>query len=318
MKILFFGTPQISVPFLKSLIKSHDVVGVVTQPDRRSARGQHMHLSPIKTVALENNIAVFQPEKFEDDDVSSLKRLDADVGVVVAYGKLMPERVFAIPKYNCFNVHFSLLPKYRGAAPVQWALIKGESVSGVTTFWIEKGMDSGPIIAKKSIEIGNSDNAMALSGKLIPLGVEAMNETLDLIKSGDSSGVPQMEPPTFAPSLKKEDGRIDWTKSNADIFNLIRGTNPWPGAFTEIAIGKLKGKKIKMLNVQIDDSDQNLSENTPGKIVDIVKNEGFVVNCGKGSLLVKEVHMENKKPMSAWSFIQGSHFDVGDVVFSIN
>ena len=308
MKILFFGTPEIAVPFLSEAAARHTVVGVVTQPDKPAARHLTLHPPEIKVAAEQRGLEVFQPEKYDDEIVAKLSGLGSELGIVVSYGKLIPERVFNIPKMNCFNIHFSLLPKYRGAAPVQWALINGEKETGVSSFWIEKTLDSGPILVQQRIQIDDSDDEATLFAKLIPLGLDVMNETLELLKNGKIQGKKQEGTPINAPSLKKEDGRIVWARPAEEIRNVIRGTKLWPGAYCTGAAGKLENKRIKILKAEIYASN---ASKTPGEVSELVKNKGFVVSCGSGSLLIEEVQPENKNPMPAWAFLQGGYASVG-------
>lgn len=310
MKIIFFGTPDIAVPYLEELIKTEEVVGVVTQPDKPSARGQKLHAPPVKELAQNHGIPVFQPVKFDESLETAIKGLKADAGVVVSYGRLIPEKIFTAPFFGCFNIHFSLLPKYRGAGPVQWALIKGEKETGVTTFWIEKTLDSGPVLVRKSAAIGPEDDAGTLFKKLIPLGIEAMNETLRRLKNNDCAGVPQQGEPSFAPCLKKENGRIDWSRPAREIADLVRGARLWPGAFAVFSEGKMRGKTLKFLKAAAIDGEG--AETAPGTISGLDKDRGFIVQCGKGRLVADEVHPENRKPMSAWAFWQGGHLEIGN------
>lgn len=312
MRILFFGTPEISSPFLESLLKNYEVAGAVTQPDRPSARGQKLRQPPVKLLALASNIPVFQPEKFTPVIIDELKALKPDVSVVVSYGELIPEEVFNLPALGSFNVHFSLLPKYRGAAPVQWALVRGEKETGVTTFRLEKTLDTGPIFVQKRIPITDEDDADTLFQKLIPLGIEAVDETLKLLSSGKAYGTPQQGEPSYAQSIKKEDGRIAWGKPAREIFNLIRGMKHWPVAFTNIIGEGNTVKTVKILKASL--SEGTAGPVTAGTITELVKQKGFVVRCGQGSLLIEEVHPENKNPMSAWQFVLGSRLAVGSVL----
>jgi methionyl-tRNA formyltransferase len=313
VKIIFFGTPSVAVPFLSRLCKDHTVVAVVTQPDRPASRGHLLTAPPVKTLALEKGIAVFQPEKFDDAVISSLQHCGADVGVVVSYGKLIPENVFTLPVYGCFNIHFSLLPHYRGAAPIQHALINGETVTGVSSFWIEKTLDSGPVLEQQSMTIAPDDDAQSLKEKLIVLGVEVMSSTLKRIADGDCVGVRQSGIPSFAPSLKKDHGRIDWSKSAQEILNLIRGTKPWPGAFTIIQEGKMAGKRLKIIKAAVVNQNTSSRVNTvnPGCVIALEPHEGFTVQCGTNIMLVSEVQLENRPAMHAWSFLQGAPLEPG-------
>lgn len=309
MKIIFFGTPGVAVPFLAELCSSEEVAGVVAQPDKPAERGQKLKAPAVKTLAEEKGLRVFQPQKPGDELAAGIKDLKPDVGVVVSYGRLIPESVFTAPAYGCFNVHFSLLPKYRGAAPVQRALMNGEAETGVTTFWIEKTLDSGPVLVQKKLKISPDDDAVSLRMKLGALGIEAMNETLARIKRGECAGTPQQGEPTLAPALKKEDGRIDWKRPAAELHNLVRGTKVWPGAYVIIPGGKLAGHRLKILKVRVR---EDAPAGGPGTVTGVEKDLGFVVKCGKGSLLVEEVHLENKNPVPAWSFWQGRQLNIGE------
>ena len=312
MRILFFGTPEIASPFLEDLLKVSDVVGVVTQPDRPADRGKKLHQSAVKVIALQHNIPVFQPEKFTPPTIDELKNLKPDAGVVVSYGKLIPEEVFNIPLLGSFNVHFSLLPKYRGAAPVQWAIVKGEKETGITTFRLEKSLDTGPIFIQKRILVADEDDADSIFEKLIPLGVGAVRETMKLLRTDKKAGTSQSGEPSYARCIVKEDGRISWEKPTRDIFNLIRGLKNWPGAFVTVESGSLTGKTIKILKASV--QNENAAPGKAGTVIEMVKQKGFIVLCGKGSLLVETVHPQNKNPMPAWDFIQGGHLKIGDVL----
>jgi methionyl-tRNA formyltransferase len=310
VKIIFFGTPEIAVPFLKELRVKEDIAGVVAQPDKPAERGQKLRSPAVKTFAAENGIPVFQPQNPDGALAGQLKELKPDVGVVVSYGRLIPEAVFTAPALGCFNVHFSLLPKYRGAAPMQRALMNGEAETGVTTFWIEKTLDSGPVLVQKKLRISADDDAVTLALKLTACGIEAMNETLDRIRKGECAGVPQQGEPSFAPPLKKEDGRINWALPAKAVHNLVRGTRVWPGAYTVIPGGKLEGKRLKILKTRAVEDQTGAAE--PGRVTGTEKDRGFIVKCGEGSLAVEEVHLENKNPVPAWSFWQGRSLSIGD------
>jgi methionyl-tRNA formyltransferase len=310
VKILFFGTAQISKTYLEALHAGANEIFVVTMPDKPALRGQKLTPPAVKTYSLENNIKFIQPENFVPEVIEELRNFNADSGIAVAYGKIIPERVFNLPKYKTFNIHFSLLPKYRGAAPVQYALLNGETETGVTSFYIEKGLDTGDILIQKKLFIEEKDNSETLFNKLIPLGIEAMNETLELFRSGKLAGKPQVGEPTFSPSFKKEKGRLDWSKKAGDIYNQFRGLYLWPGIYSVVSKGKLKGKRIKFIDIEIFDAD---SENKDfGVISSVKKDNGFVVSCLKGKILVLKVQPESKPVMSAWSFIQGGQLAIGD------
>jgi methionyl-tRNA formyltransferase len=310
VKVLFFGTAQISKTYLESLHKSANNVFVVTIPDRPALRGQKLTSSAVKTYSLENNINFIAPEQFTPEVIEQIRSFMADVGVVVAYGKIIPEKIFNLPKYRTFNIHFSLLPKYRGAAPVQYALLNGETETGVTSFYIEKSLDSGDIIVQKKLYIAQTDNCKTLFNKLIPLGLEAMNETLELLISGKTVDTPQAGQPTFAPTLKKESGHINWNKKASNIYNQFRGLYLWPGIYSLVSRGKLTGKRIKFADIEVFDS--NSKNKDFGVVSSIEKDKGFVVSCLDGKILVLKVQPENKHVMSAWSFVQGGQLSVGD------
>lgn len=303
MKVVFFGTPQVAVPFLEALVEGgHQVVTVVCQPDKPSGRKMQLTPPPVKTFAEAKNIPVLQPAKLDQNSADTISSLKADVGVVVAYGKLIPRSVFSAPFYGCFNVHFSLLPLYRGAAPYQWALINGERETGVSLFWLEETLDSGPLLTQTKTAIMPQEDAPALMARLTEFGINDMIETLEQIKAGNCTGKKQEGTPTFAPQLKKETGRIDWAKPAQEIFNLLRGTKPWPGVYTTF-----KNETLKILSASVLDS-----SGVPGSFLELIKDKGFVIGCGEGSLLVTEVHPANKKAMPAWSYANGLHLQPGD------
>lgn len=307
MRILFFGTPQIAVPYLDWLSQHEEVVGVVTKKDEPVGRGYQLTPPPVKVLAQKKNLPVFQFEgKWTDEKYDTLKKLGADVGVAVAYGRLMPRPVFMAPRLGSFNIHFSLLPKYRGAGPLQWSLINGDKETGVTAFWIEEGMDSGPICHHEAIPIDPADNATTLKEKLIPLGIDVMEKVLKNLKEGKIVKNPQEGKAVMAPMLKKEDGHINWEKSAEAISDLIRGVYEWPGAHTVYG----SEKQLKIFRAHADSS--QTVQKTAGEIVDLKKNEGFWVQCGDGRLFVSEVQPEGKKKMAAWAFWVGSHLKIGD------
>ncbi|MDR0977824.1 MAG: methionyl-tRNA formyltransferase [Endomicrobium sp.] len=311
VRILFFGTAGISAVYLKALHKSSNEIFVVTMPDRPALRGHKLTAPAVKIYSAENNIKFIQPDKFTPEVVEEIRSFDADAGAVVAYGRFIPEILFKLPKYKTFNIHFSLLPKYRGAAPVQYALLNGETETGVTSFYIEKVLDAGSIIIQKKLCIQQTDNSRTLFDKIIPLGIECMNETLELFSSSIISSRPQTGCPSFAPAFKKEEGKIDWNRKVCDIYNQFRGLYIWPGIYSVVSKGKLSGKRIKFINIEIFDADSK-NENF-GTVVSIERNKGFVVSCSKGSILVLKVQPDSKPVMSAWSFIQGGQLQTGDM-----
>ncbi|RMF93661.1 MAG: methionyl-tRNA formyltransferase, partial [Nitrospinota bacterium] len=235
LRIIFMGTPQFAVPSLEALLSSpHTVLTVVTQPDRPRGRGQRVTVSPVKAVAQKHRVPVIQPTTLRDRELYAYFRsLRPDIMVVVAYGKFLPASLLTLPPRGCINVHASLLPRLRGAAPINWALIRGETETGITIMQMNERMDAGDILLQRAIPIGERDTAQTLHDRLAPLGAECLQEALRLIEEGKAVFRPQEERyATYAPRLKKEDGHIDWTRRARDLYNLIRGVIPWPGAYT--------------------------------------------------------------------------------------
>jgi methionyl-tRNA formyltransferase len=310
VKILFFGTSIISKSYLEELHKNDHEILVITKPDKPAFRSQKFIAPPVKVYAIENSVNFMQTEKFTPDIVGKIKSFSADAGVVVAYGKIIPESVFNLPKYKTFNIHFSLLPKYRGSSPVQRALCNGETETGVSSFYIGNVLDAGDIIVQEKLTVNVKDNAETLLNKLIHLGIIAMNKTLEFFKNGEYKAVPQTGAPSFAPSLKKEDGLVNWNKSAAIIYNQFRGLYLWPGIYSIVSSGKFKGKRIKFIEIEIFDADS--LNNDVGVIYSIEKNKGFTVSCTTGRILVVEIKLESRSAMRAWNFIQSGQLSVGD------
>lgn len=325
MKIVFYGTPEIAVPFLEFLCNNEEVVAVVTQPDVPVGRGREIRSSPVKVFAQEKGLSLFQPLKIDELITTYHLPLPTyQLGIVVAYGKILPKSLIKTARLGYINVHFSLLPKYRGAAPVQWAIINGEKETGVTTFWIDEGLDTGKIICQKKIAIENNDTVITLEKKLVLLGIETVKETIEIVKKNPQVGNLQIGVPSYAPSLKKDNGKINWTEKTAlEIYNLIRGTQPWPGAFTTVQSLKFKvsakggsapgGKSLKIIEAEpFSYQPINLSTYQPGAIVGLEKNKGFVVKCKNSFLLILKVQEEGKKIISAWDWWQGARLKIGD------
>jgi methionyl-tRNA formyltransferase len=310
VKILFFGTAFISKTYLEELYKKNHTILVVTVQDKPALRGQKLRSPAVKIYSQENSISFIQPERFTYDIIEKIKYFNADVGIVVAYGKLIPKIVFNLPKYKSFNIHFSLLPKYRGAAPVQCALCNGESETGITSFYIEEYLDTGDIIIQEKLNISMNDNAETLFNKLIPLGIDVMNKTLKLFQNGKCAAIPQVGKPSFAPSFKKEIGLINWNKSAVDIYNKFRGLYLWPGIYSVVSHGKFVGKRIKFIGIEVFDN-SSVSQDF-GVLYSIEKNKGFTVLCAVGKILVTKIQPESKPIMSAWDFIQGGQLSIGD------
>lgn len=299
MKIIFWGTPDFAVPSLKILFENnHQILAVVTAPDKERGRGRKLSFTPIKNFAIQNNIPVLQPEKFKSEDfIATLRTFDGDLYVVVAF-KILPREIFAIPKHGSFNLHASLLPKYRGAAPIQWALIKGETETGVTTFALEEKVDTGNIYLQKKIPIFPEDNFGTLHDKLSLFGAEVVLETVNIIKNGTAKLQRQSDEfATPAPKITKEMMQIDWNKSSEEIHNLVRAFSPYPGA-----IFIHNDKLVKIFRTKIDTNKKLV----PGKFLEI-KDQLFV-GCGNGVIEILEIQFEGRKKMTAAEFLRGYSF----------
>lgn len=296
MSIIFFGTPEFAVPSLKALIEAgEDITLVVTQPDRAKGRGHKVLPSPLKVTAKEMGIQVTEPITLKDDDlILRLSEIQPEFIIVVAYGKILPRRILDIPLRGCINLHASLLPRYRGAAPIQWALINGEERTGVTTMLMDEGLDTGPVFLKQELVIEEDDNAESLSRKLSEIGASLLIETVRGIRNGSLKPRPQDGEPSFAPPLKKEDGDIDWNKTAREIFNLVRGTYPWPGA--RCIIG---GERVRIIKARPLDS-----EGRPGIIEKVTKDE-LLIGTGRGLLSILELQPAGRSQMSIKAFLQG-------------
>lgn len=306
MKILFWGTPEFAVPTLKILYEAnHEIVGVVTQPDRPKGRGRALQPSPVKQYALEKGLQIFQPEKASDAQfITDLYQLRSDMFVVIAYGQILRQEVLEIPKWFCMNVHASLLPKYRGAAPINRSILNGDIETGITTMKMDEGMDTGDMLLKKAVPIKPEDDAVTLAEKLSKVGAELTIETLGLLAKGKLALTPQNDSEaTLAPKLKKEEGLIDWKKTAETLHNQVRGYSPWPGAYT--FYGSKRISVIKSETVSGDKSDE------PG-VVARVSDYGIEVGTSKGRLIVKELKPEGKGGMSAQSFLRGNPISKGE------
>lgn len=304
MKIVFMGTPDFAVPCLDILIKNYDVQAVFTQPDRPKGRGKKLAMSAVKTRALASDIPVYQPEKLrKSDDKELLKSLQPDIIVVVAYGQILSEELLNIPKYGCINVHASLLPKYRGAAPINWAIVRGETQTGVTTMYMDKGIDTGDMIRKSVVEITEDMTAGQLLDLLSDAGSDLLLETIQGIEAGDLSRTPQIHADSsHAPLMDKTLSIIDFNQSAQTVHNLVRGFNPWP-----IATTKLAGEKMKVFRTELTDLK---STGRPGEVVSVSK-EGIYINCSDYQIVFKEIQLPNKKRMLVEQFILGNSLENG-------
>lgn len=313
MNIIFMGTPDFAVESLSKLYDSgHNIIAVVSQPDKPSGRGMKLMAPPVKEYAISKNIKVFQPEKVKGniEFIEKMKELKPDVMVVVAYGKILPKEILDIPKYGAINVHGSLLPKYRGSAPIQWAIINGESKTGITTMYMNEGMDTGDMILKEEIDILDSDTYGTLYEKLKKIGGKLIVETLEKIADGLTPRQKQSDDFTLAPMIQKSMGNIDWNKSAVEIRNLIRGLNPMPGAYTH-----LDDKVMKIWSADIiDDVSEELDDIIPGTIIEASTKEGLIVVTGNGKLRIRELQMINSKRMSAVDYLRGNEIKVGSIL----
>jgi len=300
MKIVFFGTPDFAAICLQKLINNeYNIVSVVTVPDKQKGRGQKKSFSPVKEIALHSNIPILQPENLKDElFISQLKSIEFNIGVVVAF-RILPKAVYSIPHLGMFNLHGSLLPKYRGAAPIQWALINGEKETGLTTFLLQEKVDVGNIILQEKISIDEDDNFESLHDKMASVGSELIIKTLDMISKGDVSvQVQDNSKASSAPKITKEICKIRWDSSAESIHNLIRGLSPNPAAYTLI-----EEKAFKIFKSSLTD---NLSDSKPGTIE--LKNQKIYVNTADKKIILEEVQLEGKKRIKAEDFIRGFRF----------
>ena len=305
--IVFFGTPDFAVPALNVLLEGPDrVVTVVTQPDRGKGRGQRVIPSPVKKVALAHGLPSHQPDRVKDPSFQEeVKKLQPDLFVVVAYGQILPKSLLDVPKRGAINVHASLLPKYRGAAPISWALLKGEKVTGITTMMMDAGMDTGDILLQSEIPIGEGETFETLHDRLAELGAQLLKETIAGLKSEKITPVSQDHSgATYAPLIKKEDGRIDWSKDAEEIDRQVRAFNPWPGAYTQW--------EDRLLKVFGGEAQKGALQGENGS-VNWVGTDVLEVKTGKGCYRIREVQLEGGKRLSARDFLQGHRVQVGTV-----
>ncbi len=301
MKAVFLGTPQFAVPSLAALtnISAFELLGVVTHPDRPQGRNLQVVPPAVKTAAQQYGLPVYQARRVAE--IKQLKGMDLDLLVVVSFGEILTKEILSLPKLGCINLHSSLLPKYRGAAPIAWALINGEKTSGVTTFWISPKMDAGDIILQREEKILPEDTRGSLSERFAKIGAELLTETIQAIAAGTAPRIPQNNAEaSFAPKLKKKDGLISWTEPAENIHSQVRGMNPWPAAHTY-----RQGKRIEIWQTAVVSGDSE-----PGTVVSL-SEEGIGVGTGKGTLLIKELQAEGKKRIKAVDFIHGYRLNEG-------
>lgn len=311
MNIVFFGSSKFSIPSLKALIANgYEISYIVTQPDKPKGKGLHFESTPIKIIANDVGIKVYQPENINvGEAIKFLKGLDPDLFIVISYGQILSEDILNIPKIFSINVHASLLPKYRGAAPINWAIIKGEKITGITVIKMTQDLDAGPIILQKEVGIENEDTFTTLEDRLSKEAQGLLVDSLKLIETKTYKLANQDENRVcFAPKLKKEDGLINWESPVQDINNLIRGCTPWPGAYTYY-----KGKLLKIHRVETIRVSEYQSIRVPGEVIQVYK-EGITIAAAVGYLKIKELQIEGKRKMKVEEFILGHRISVGEIL----
>ena len=309
MRILFMGTPDFAKKSLEEIYNAgYEIIGVVTNPDKPKGRGMKMIPSPVKEFAIEKNLDVYQPIKIKGNMqfIEEIKNLNPDVICVVAYGKILPKEILDIPEKGCINVHGSLLPKYRGAAPIQWAVLNGDKITGITTMFMDIGMDTGDMILKKKVEIGEDETTGELWERLADLGGKALVQTLELIEKGNAKRIKQSDDFSMAPMLDKKMAKIDFKKQNStQIKNLVRGLNPIIGEYCYIS-----GKKVKFWKVQ---KHTNIENMISGTVIESDPKKGLFIKTMDGMIEVLEIQGENAKKMPISDFLRGNHIEKGCV-----
>lgn len=321
MKIIFMGTPDFAVGALEALLKAgHEVTAVVTQPDKQKGRDRKVQFSPVKECALAHGLTVLQPARIKTREaVEELKKYEADIFVVAAFGQILSKEILEMPRYGCINIHASLLPKYRGASPIQYAILNGDDVTGVTIMQMNEGMDTGDILTMKAIPVEKDDTGGSLFEKLSALGAELLIKTLPKIEAGEIIPVKQQEDATHVRMLTKNMGRIDWKKDADVLERLVRGMNPWPSAYCSF-----RGKSLKVWRAEISREEQKEEivrtgffrhseekETIPGEVL-LVKKDSIYVQTGRDVLVLKEVQFEGKKRMPVQDFLLGCQVKAGE------
>ena len=306
MRIVFMGTPEFAVPSLKALCDAgYDVVGVFTQPDRPKGRGNKVIASPVKQVAVEKGIPVFQPVRIRKDGVEDLKSLAPDLCVTAAFGQILSQEILDIPRIGTVNVHASILPKHRGSAPINWAILQGDEVVGVTTMMTDKGIDTGDMLLKAETPYIKGETAGELTVRMAELGANLLIDTLKKLEDGTLVRIPQdHENMTYDPMLNKEMGIIDWTHSAADIVNRIHGMNPWPGCSTAV-----EGGRLKLLRAEVAEG-----AGQPGEIIVADPKQGLVIAAGEGAVCITQLQAPGGKPMNSKDYLRGHPMAVGTVL----
>ncbi len=306
MKLIFMGTPDFSVGTLEALIAAgHEITLVVSQPDKPKGRGHELTPTPVKETALKHGLKVFQPKRLKDPEtIRTLEEMPADAIVVIAFGQIVPASILHMKKYGCINVHGSLLPKYRGAAPIQWAVIDGERESGVTIMQMDEGLDTGDMLLKGSVVLDEKETSGSLFDKLSALGASLCVEALEKLERGELTPEKQGESPTeYARMLTKEMGELDFSRDAVTLERLIRGFNPWPSAYT-----RLGDKTLKIWAADVCEKQE--PESQPGTVTEVAKQD-FTVACGEGALKITELQLQGKKRMDAAAFLRGYHLEAG-------
>lgn len=308
MKIVYMGTPDFAVAPLLALMKAgHQILAVVTQPDKQKGRGKELQMPPVKECAVSCGIPVLQPVKIrERESVEQLRQYPADVFVIAAFGQLLTQEILDMPKYGCINIHASLLPDYRGAAPIQWAVINGEKKAGVTIMQMEKGLDTGDMLLKREVEMDEKETGGSLHDKLMDLGAELIVEVLPLLEQGKIIPQKQGECSFYAKRLSKAMGLIDWNKEAVSIERLIRGLNPWPSAYAFY-----KGRTLKIWEADVETADIPKEKQSPPGTVVCVEKDSFVVQTGKDVLRIRSLQLEGKKKVTARDFMLGYEVSCG-------
>ena len=309
MKIVYMGTPDFAVAPLEAIIRAgHEVTAVVTQPDKQKGRGKEVQMTPVKECALRHGIPVFQPVKIKEPEaVSKLREYSADIFVVAAFGQLLSEEILTMPKFGCINIHASLLPAYRGAAPIQWVILNGEKETGVTIQQMAKGLDTGDMLLKETVVLDEKETGGSLFDRLSDVGAQLLIKTLEVLENGTVTPEkqPAESPTPYAAMLTKKQGEIDWNQDAKKIECLIRGLNPWPSAYTHY-----RGKTLKIWDAQVE-KEASEEKAQPGTAVRVTKNE-LVIQPGSGLLSLKEVQLEGKKRMAVDAFLRGYPVECGE------
>lgn len=310
MKIVFMGTPDFAVPSLEMLVnEGYEVVAAVTQPDKPKGRGNKLTAPPVKEFAIKNGIQVLQPAKIKTSDfVEQIRELQPDLLITAAYGKILSKELLEVPVLGCINVHGSLLPEYRGAAPINWAVINGEEKTGITTMFTDVGLDTGDMLLKSELAIGPDMTVGELHDKMAVLGAQVLRDTLSELKRGTLKRIPQDDSvSTYAPMMNKELGLIDWSKKASEIHNLVRGTDPWPGAYTLLEGNRMRVWKTVLTKERSDSCQEN------GRILK-VDDQGILVKCSDENLLLLEVQFDSSRRMSVKEYIRGHEIKTGETL----